>query len=155
MDSFVIILLCTGGAIVIAEVFLPGGIAVAIGLSLIAAALLRHFGFAVTYTKLLVTWLIITPVLLAICMFIARRFFGGTVNKKPYDEDAALADETCEVIVPVTAKDDSGRVKWRGTDWSARSTGAVLAAGTKARIVRQDNLTLIIKTIPEKKERRK
>jgi membrane protein implicated in regulation of membrane protease activity len=144
MDTWVMILLGVGAGLMLAEILLPGGIAIAFGLSLLVVAALRYFGWVGTLPTLALAWLLIAPVLLVSSLFIAGRFFGGSRQQKGYVEEREIEKEFVEVIEPVSADSDAGRVKWRGTSWAATCVGRGLAVGERARILKQENLTLIV-----------
>jgi membrane-bound ClpP family serine protease len=58
-------------------------------------------------------------------------------------------DQIVEVTEPVNAFDNSGRIRFQGISWQARSDEGKLEAGSKAKIKYRDNLTWIVEAIDE------
>ena len=55
---------------------------------------------------------------------------------------ATMSGDTVNIVEALAAGDEA-RAEYRGTDWTVRNTGgAVIAAGSRAKVVRVDGLTL-------------
>ena len=52
--------------------------------------------------------------------------------------------EVVDVVETVCSGELKGRVRCRGTEWQALGDGAVIETGSKATVVSQDNITLIV-----------
>ncbi len=59
---------------------------------------------------------------------------------------ATMSGDTVNIITELGAGDEA-RAEYRGTDWTVRNTGAaVIAAGSRAKVVKVDGLTLHVES---------
>lgn len=61
----------------------------------------------------------------------------------------SLPGELGEVTVPVTGENMLGKVRVRGTSWSARSTGGVIPVGARVVVVRAEGVHVVVEPVPE------
>ena len=78
--------------------------------------------------------------LLALRRIFKRTFSGRTENEKQAFDD--FAGQTATVTQAI-AQNSLGKVEFRGVAWAA-AADAPIAAGTRVRISRKDNLTLFV-----------
>ncbi len=59
---------------------------------------------------------------------------------------ATMSGDTVNIVEELAAGDEA-RAEYRGTDWTVRNTGAaVIAAGSRAKVVKVDGLTLHVES---------
>ena len=59
---------------------------------------------------------------------------------------ATMSGDTVNIVEALAAGDEA-RTEYRGTDWTVRNTGtAVIAAGSRAKVVKVDGLTLHVES---------
>ncbi len=59
---------------------------------------------------------------------------------------ATMSGDTVNIVEALAAGDEA-RAEYRGTDWTVRNTGAaVIAAGSRAKVVKVDGLTLHVES---------
>jgi membrane protein implicated in regulation of membrane protease activity len=88
-------------------------------------------------------------------VFLRKRFsrvFEGTVFiPGKADPEESGVGQGCDVVETVSG-DKSGRVRFRGPTWTARSTGGTIPAGARARIVSLEGMTYVVESISGKEE---
>jgi membrane protein implicated in regulation of membrane protease activity len=134
-----------GGVLLIfLEAIVPGGIAFLLGLSGLGVGVFRYFGFLEDPMTAVLVWLLSSTVMtIAIRPFI-NRYFKGESSYKFADEDYEAMDQIVEVIEPVNDLDNSGRIRFQGISWQARSVDGEIPAGSHVRIKYRDNTTWIV-----------
>jgi len=78
----------------------------------------------------------------------ARIFAGSVFDSSRETEEKADAGEIAEVTEPI-GPDAAGRIRFRGTTWKALSTGGVIPAGTRVRIVTRKGMEYIVEPSSE------
>ena len=132
-----------GGVLLMSlEAVLPGGIWFFLGLGGLAVSLLTFLDLVTTPEIALAVWLVASAVLTLSLRPLARRYFGGSTSSKIPDEDLEAMDQEVPVLDAVTPT--SGRIRFRGAAWQARTLEGTLPAGSTARLKYRDNLTWIV-----------
>jgi membrane protein implicated in regulation of membrane protease activity len=134
-----------GGILLMAlEMLVPGGVAFFLGFSGLTVGLLRFFGLFEDPITATGVWLGLSMVLtIAIRPFISK-YFKGDTSYKHADEDFEAMDEVVEVLEEVNEFDNSGRIRYQGISWQARTIEGTLPAGSRARIKYRQNTTWIV-----------
>lgn len=131
------------------EIFIPGGVSFFLGLSGVIVGVLRLLGFLVDPGSSVLTWLLSSIGLILFMRPLVMKYWGGESYFKLADEDYEAIDEIVEVIEPVNPYDNSGRIRYQGISWQARTLEGKLPGGAKARIKYRDNVTWIIEPLDE------
>lgn len=151
MDSDFLTWLFFGGgiALMVLEAVLPGGVAFFLGLSGVGIGVLRFLGLLADPISATMAWLFSSVALtIAIRPFIKKYFRGDTFYKFA-DEDYEAIDQIVEVVESINDLDNSGRIRFNGISWQARTTDGTIAAGSKARISYRENTTWIVEKVDE------
>ena len=146
MDSEILTWLFIGGGLILMllELFVPGGVALILGISGLGVGLLRFLGLLTDPGSAVAVWLLSSIGLtLAIRPFIKKYFKSDTFTKIA-DEDYEAMDKIAEVTEPLTDHDNSGRIRFNGISWQARSMEGRVEAGQKVRIKYRENTTWIV-----------
>jgi membrane protein implicated in regulation of membrane protease activity len=151
MDSEFLTWLFLGGGLflILLETFVPGGISFFLGLSGLLVGVLRYFDILLNPGLSVAVWLISSVALVVAFRPLLKKYWGGDTTFKLADEDYEAMDQIVEVTEPVNAFDNSGRIRFQGISWQARSDEGKLEAGSKAKIKYRDNLTWIVEAIDE------
>ncbi|MDZ7690963.1 MAG: NfeD family protein [Balneolaceae bacterium] len=131
------------------ETFIPGGVSFFLGLSGLLVGGLRFLGFLTDPTVAVLTWLFTSIGLILLMRPLIMKYWGGESSFKLADEDFEAIDEVVEVIEPVNSTDNSGRIRYQGISWQARTLEGELKEGQKARIRFRDNVTWIVEPLDE------
>ncbi len=130
-----------GGALLaVAELALPGMIAVFIGAAAMVVGALRALGLVESMGASLVLWMASSAGLLLGVRRAAMRFLPSESRYDPHRPDVQAMGEIVDVVETVPSDGTPGRIRHQGTTWEALSDGAPIPAGGKARLVVRDNL---------------
>lgn len=146
MDADILTWIFLGGGLLlmILELALPGGVAFFLGLSGIIVGILRFFDVITSTGGSVAAWMILSVGLtIAIRPFI-KKYFKPESSFKYADEDYEAMDQLAEVIEDVTDYDSSGKIRFDGTSWRAKSLEGTIKAGQKVRIRFRENITWIV-----------
>lgn len=151
MDSELLTWLFLGGGLflMLLETFIPGGVSFFLGLSGLFVGLLRYLGLLASPSLSIAIWLVSSVALVIAFRPLLKKYWGGQSSFKLADEDFEAMDQIVEVTEPVNAFDNSGRIRYQGISWQARSDQGELEAGTKAKIKYRDNLTWVVEPADE------
>lgn len=149
MDSETLTWLFIGGGILlmILEVFLPSGVALFLGFSGLLVGLLRWIGFLADPFWAVFAWLFLSVALTIIIRPFIRKYLKGERSFKFADEDYEAIDQVVRVVETVTDSDNSGRIRYQGISWQARTIEGSIEAGQMARISYRENTTWIVEPI--------
>lgn len=143
MNTFTIIALSVGIALMLLELIIPGGIAFCMGLSSILVGLAYQFSFITNPFTIFFTWCGLSVASSAIgIIFIQKMFNTGESIKDYYDEDTDAYGKTAVAVENISEK--KGRIMFQGTGWNAISMSGDIKKDEKARIVGRDNLTFFV-----------
>jgi membrane protein implicated in regulation of membrane protease activity len=128
------------------EVILPGGVAFFFGAGGLIVAGLRALGLLMDPFSAAIAWTLISVGMTIALRPIATRYFGGESSIGITDEDAETMGQTVTVLEPLSSE-KTGRVRFRGAAWDARTLEGALPKGAEARIVYRDNLTWVVEPV--------
>ncbi len=148
MDMINTVLLISGIAFIIAELVLPGGIVVWLGVSSLLLVGARQLGYLMEIPDLFFAWSLFSVGLVIFSVVFLQRFFQGEVEKNHFDD----VEEAKGVLVTVlsevgSGENDGGRVLYQGTAWSARTEGPNIAEGREVVIEGRENITWIVSAL--------
>ena len=154
MDSELITWLFLGGGILLMliETVVPGGVSFFLGVSGVLVGALRFLGLLSEPTSAILAWLFTSIALIVLMRPLMKKYFGGETSFKLADEDFEAIDEVVEVTEPINEFDNSGRIRYQGISWQARSLEGKLEKGQKARIRYRDNVTWVVEPLDELEE---
>lgn len=146
MDSEMLTWLFIGGGIIlmILEAVLPGGVALFLGFSGLTVGIMRWLGFLTNPLTAIFVWLTLSVALTILIRPFIKKYLKGERSYKFADEDYEAIDQVVEVIETVNDSDNSGRIRFQGISWQARTIDGTLEPGTKARISYRENTTWIV-----------
>ncbi|TYP92793.1 Membrane protein implicated in regulation of membrane protease activity [Fodinibius salinus] len=146
-ETLTTIFLVGGIVFMILETFIPGGVSFFLGVSGLLVAGLRWMGIVASPLTSVITWLFTSVGLILAMRPLLMKYWGGESNYKLANEDIEAMDQVVDVIEPVNAKDQSGRVRFQGISWQAKTLEGEIPAGAKAKIRYRDNVTWIVEPV--------
>ena len=129
------------------EAFLPGGVAFFLGLSGLMVGALRMFGFLHDPFLSTLTWLLSSVGFTILIRPVVQKYFGGDSSYKFADEDYEAMDQIVDVVEPIDENSNSGRIRYQGISWQARTLEGEVPAGAKVKIKYRDNTTWIVEPV--------
>jgi len=130
-----------------AEIFVPGGILLNLGIASLLVAIGVQQQFLDTWTLTLTTWFILASLLLFILYFVTERFFSGEYTVENTYEELDIYGKEVEVTEKIGPGTHAGRVEFQGTTWTALSDGSELNKGSHATIVCKENISLVVEAL--------
>ena len=134
MLNFWIIL---GVFLILAELITPGLIAVFLGIAALFVAFTFWMGWTHTLPELVTSWIISSLVLIFTLRGLFAKFIPSSTLKEIIDEDEEALGKEVLVTKEIKVTDASGRIFFRGTNWSAQSITRNIPAGDKAVLVQR------------------
>lgn len=138
-----------GIVLMIIETFVPGGVSFFLGLSGVVVGFLRWLGVLADPVTSIITWLFSSVALILAMRPLLKKYWGGESSYKLANEDVEAMDQIVDVIEPINAEDNSGRVRFQGISWQAKTLEGKIPAGSKAKIRYRDNVTWIVEPLDE------
>jgi len=129
------------------EALIPGGVTFILGFSGLTVGLLRYLGFLEDPFTATFTWLLSSMALTVLIRPFIKKYFPGETFFKLADEDYEAMDQVVEVVEPISEFDNTGRIRYQGISWQARSMEGKIPAGTKVRIKYRENTTWIVEPV--------
>lgn len=148
MDADILTWIFLGGGLLLMllEFAVPGGVALFLGISGMIVGLLRFFDLLTSTGGSIAAWLVLSVGLTIAIRPFLRKYFKPESSFKYADEDYEAMDQVAEVIEDVTDYDNSGKIRFDGTSWRAKSLDGTIRAGEKVRIRFRENITWIVES---------
>lgn len=155
-ESITWVFIIGGIVLMLLEALLPGGVAFLLGFSGLAVGVLRYMGFLEDPFTATFAWLLSSVALTIVIRPFIKKYFPGETFSKFADEDYEAMDQIAEVVEPINEFDNSGRIRFQGISWQARSMQGDIPAGASVRIKYRENTTWIVEpaemTDPQKNQ---
>lgn len=129
----------------VAEFIIPGGVIAFLGVSCLVVALFIWLGIVSTWMNALLTFFVVSIVLLIFIRSFFTRMVEGDSSVGNTDEKLDDFDALVEVTETIGPGNQAGQVRYQGSLWKALGDGEEIASGGHARIVTRENITLIVK----------
>jgi membrane protein implicated in regulation of membrane protease activity len=149
MDSETLtwVFLAGGFILMIMELLLPGGVAFFLGISGLGVGVLRWLGILSDPFWSVFWWLSSALGLSILIRPFIKKYLKGDRSFKLADEDYEAIDKVVDVVETVTDYDNSGRIRYQGISWQARTMDGEIRPGQKARISYRENTTWIVEAL--------
>lgn len=146
MDADILTWIFLGGGLLLMllEFATPGGVALFLGFSGLVVGLLRFFDILTSTGGSVAAWLILSVGLTIAIRPFVRKYLKPESSFKYADEDYEAMDQVAEVIEEVNDYDNSGKIRFDGTTWRAKSLEGSIRPGEKVRIRFRENITWIV-----------
>ena len=136
--------LVTGLVFILAELVIPGGIIMFLGIAGLIVASALVFDLVETWTAVLTLWFVSSLGLILLLRGFAQKYVGGDSSVASTDEELDAFGELVDVVEDIGPGQLKGRVIFRGTEWDALGDGELIKAGDLATFVARDNICLIV-----------
>lgn len=132
-----------GVALMLIETVVPGGIAFFLGAGGLVVGGLRALGLLFDPLTAVVTWIFLSTGLTIALRPLMLQFVQGDTSLAMTDEDAEAMGQTVTVVETV-GPEETGRIRFRGATWDARTLEGRLPEGAEAQLLYRDNLTWVV-----------
>jgi inner membrane protein len=133
--------LVAGILLIAAEAVVPAAVVVFLGAGALLVGAARWLGLLEGWIASFSAWLVLSTVLTLTLRGVVSRWSKGEKSFHSTDEDGDAFGTV------VTVADSSGRIRFRGTTWPARSVQGALEPGDQVRIVDRDNVSWIVEKV--------
>lgn len=133
-----------GVLLVLAELIIPGGIVVFLGLGCLIVALAAYFGVVVTWMGACTLFFIASIAMILLLRQFAVKFVEGDSSQGNTDELLDDLGELAVVVETIGPGNKQGRIAFRGTQWQALSDGSELPIDAQVQIVSRENVNYIV-----------
>lgn len=151
-ETLTMIFFIGGVVLMIIETLIPGGVSFFLGFSGLLVGALRWFGILEDPATSVITWLFTSVALILAMRPLLMKYWGGESSFKLANEDVEAMDQMVDVVEPVNAEDNTGRIRFQGISWQAKTLEGEIPAGSKAKIRYRDNVTWIVEPVDEIEE---
>lgn len=131
----------------LAEIVIPGGILLNLGIASLAVAFAVKFAIVDTWVMALTTWFIVATIMLFVVNIFTNKLFGAKQLVENTDEDLDIYGQQAEVTEAIGPGRNKGRVSFQGTSWTALGDGSEIVAGSQVKVICKDNISLIVEPL--------
>ncbi|GAB4422701.1 MAG: hypothetical protein OHK0011_01970 [Turneriella sp.] len=134
-----------GAVLVLLEFLVPGLVVVFLGLGALLTGGVLYLRWITEPVALLAFFAFSSILMLATLRRLVMRFYPSDSERVEADEDKLLIGQKAITITPIYHSDFSGRIRYSGTTWSARSESGSIPEGAEVVIVGRDNIHFIVR----------
>ena len=131
-----------GLTMMVAELVIPGGIIVFLGISAMVVSGAIYMGWITSVTYALITWFITSIIFMLFLRSLFMKYFEGDSEIQDVEENSDIPGKTVEVIEEITP-DKPGRVRMRGSTWVANSEEHFKIGDTALVVTIKENILFI------------
>ncbi|MCJ8321117.1 MAG: NfeD family protein [Colwellia sp.] len=128
----------------VAEIFIPGGILINMGIASLFVAFGVKFGWLDTWVFTLTVWFITASSLLFLVYLFTDKFISDNKSVENVNEELDMYGKDVLVTEKIGPGTQAGRVEFQGTTWTALGDGSEIIAGSHATIVCKENISLVV-----------
>lgn len=139
-----VIWLVSGLVLMLAEIIIPGGIVIFLGLACVVVAGAWQLSFIDSWTQAMTLWFISSLFLLLVFRNVTQKLFGGETTAANVDEDMDIYGQTATVVETIGPGEKTGRIEFQDSTWQAMADGSVIEAGETVKIVCHENISLVV-----------
>ncbi len=151
MDVWTIAFLVAGIALVASEAVAPALVSVFLGIAAIITAGLRWLGVLESVPVSLLVCALTSLALAIPGRLLIHRLVPGRSDARrdrtDVDNDKDAMGEVVSVVEDVSDEHDTGRIRFQGTTWQARSVQGVIARGQQAQLVYREGSLWIVEPV--------
>jgi membrane protein implicated in regulation of membrane protease activity len=138
--------------LMLAEIIIPGGIVVFIGLGALLTAAALQLGFIVHWVHAFTLWFIASLLLLLLFRNVAQKMAGGDTRIDNTDEELDDYGKVVTVLETIGPGQHKGRIDFQGTSWQALGDGSEILAGAQVKIICRDNISIVVEPLTENRK---
>ncbi len=131
----------------LAEIFVPGGILLNLGISSLLVAVGVHQEVLDTWVLTLTAWFISSSILFFLIYYFTDKYLAGDHVVENSHEEIDVYGKEVNVVEQIGPGNTPGRISFQGTTWKALGDGSLIQAGKKASIICKENISYIVEPI--------
>jgi len=136
-----------GGILMVAELIIPGGVVVFLGLAGVLVAAAISLGLVTTWVNVLTAFFVLSLGLILVLRAFFMKYAGGDFSRGNVVEILDDVGEEAPVLEAIGPGQEKGKIDFRGTHWQALGDGSLIEAGATVRIVGRDNVNYIVERV--------
>ena len=144
--------LIAGATLMVAELIIPGGIVVFLGLGCLVVAAAITLGLVSSWVSAFTLFFISSLALILMLRSVVMRFAGGDYSRGNTIEILDEIGEPVTVVETIGPGTRVGRIEFRGTEWDALGDGSEILAGEQAQIVSRENVQYLVEKVQASKD---
>lgn len=144
MTAFLWFWVILGGVLIVAELVVPGAVLMFLGGGAWIVAVALKLGLVNEPLSAFTLWFVTSLGLILSLRSVLQRWMPSESDHHPIDEEAEGEGEIVEVVEDIASDHASGRVRFRGSTWSARALDKPVPAGHKARLMYREQLVWVV-----------
>lgn len=148
-SNLIVIWSIIGIILMLAELVIPGGIVVLLGVACLVVAAALGIGLVEGVVQSLTLWFICAIVLLLAFRQVTQKLVGGDSHVDNTDEQLDIYNKIAHVKQAIGPGQTTGRVEFQGSEWPALGDGSIIAAGTEVRIICRENIALVVEPVSQ------
>ena len=138
-----------GILLMFAELIIPGGIVILLGVACLIVAAATGLGLVAGLAQSFTLWFISSIVLLLAFRSLTQKLIGGDAHVDNTDEELDLFQQPALVKQVIGPGQLQGRVEFQGTEWPALGDGSEIPAGSKVKVICRENIALVVEPLKE------
>jgi membrane protein implicated in regulation of membrane protease activity len=139
--------LVAGVVLVLAEIIIPGGVIIFLGLGCLVVAGAVALGIVTSGVNALTLFFVSSLFLVLTLRALFMRFAGGESSRGNINEILDDVGEEAPVIEAIGPGNSKGLIEYHGTRWQALGDGQLIEPGQHVRIVGRDNVVYIVELV--------
>lgn len=139
--------LAVGVFLVVAEIVIPGGVVVFLGIASLVVAVAVGLGFVTSWVHTLTLFFVLSLALILVLRAFFMKYAGGDFSRGNVVEILDDIGEQANVIETIGPGQEKGKIDFRGTHWQALGDGAEIEVGQRVRIVGRDNVNYVVEVV--------
>jgi membrane protein implicated in regulation of membrane protease activity len=139
--------LVAGIVLALAELVIPGGVVIFLGLGCLVVAGAVSLGLVTSWVNALTLFFVSSLLLVISLRTLFMRFAGGDASRGNIVEILDDVGEEVPVIEMIGPGNEKGLIDYRGTHWQALGDGQSIKAGQMVSIFGRENVTYIVEPV--------
>ncbi len=148
-SNLIFIWIFIGVILMLAEIILPGGIVIFLGIACIVVAGALTVGLVEGLVQSMTLWFIASIVLLLGFRHWTQKLIGGESHVGNTDEEMDIYHQQALVKETIGPGQTLGRVEFQGSEWPALGDGSCIEVGTKVLVICRENIALVVEPLKE------
>lgn len=136
-----------GGILMLAELIIPGGVVVFLGLAGVLVAAALGIGLITSWVNALTAFFVLSLALVLGLRAFFMKYAGGDFSRGNVVEILDDIGEEVAVLKAIGPGQEKGKIDFRGTHWQALGDGSYIEPGKIVRIVGRDNVNYIVELV--------
>ena len=132
---------------ILAELAVPGMISVFLGAAALLTGLLISAGFIGSWMGAIITWMVLSILLIATLRASVLKLFPGETSKGSVDADGDARGTLVTALSDITSEPIGGQIDFRDAVWQASCQDGLIKQGATVRLVRRNGLVWTVEPV--------